>query len=111
VKELIIFLSEHAPADVAHQAGALLSPSHANAGWKAVLSRLECLEVLVPRLHVASGRGTLDARELMGFVGAALNHANGSVRACAVRVFALIVTEMVRTSTGRVALAWTSSVR
>jgi hypothetical protein len=96
VKELVIFLSEHAPADVAHQTGALLAPAQASAGWKAVLARLECLEVLVPRLRVGGGRGTLDARELMAFVGAALNHANGSVRACAVRVFALIVKEAVR---------------
>jgi hypothetical protein len=98
-----------APQDTLHHRSLLLAQPKKAAAWKPYLARLELLERLTGPLRLgARGASGLELREVMKFAGPALAHANGGVRAAAVRLVVACFHAGVRAPVQLSLQCWTS---
>jgi hypothetical protein len=116
MQDTIEALASDAPSEVLAVRSALMHHPKNAAAWKPVLARLELLERLTSVLGLSGGGGgggkgggskadrtmhddhgkTLQTQEVMAFVAPVLGHANGRVRAAAIRLAVLCFNAAVR---------------
>ena len=96
MKQSVVFLATNVRADTVPLLPQLLKAPKNSVQWKPLLVRLEVLEQLIPDVTVGKDKNQLPLREVMDLLGTAAKSANGTVRATAVRIIALVVQQVVR---------------